>query len=80
MSLFGKGEVHTYIVGVYGMKCGMCEAHVNDIIRNNFNVKKVKSSHIKNQTIIESKYNLDLEKVKKAIASAGYEVKDITVE
>lgn len=80
MSLFSKGEVHTYIVGVYGMKCGMCEAHVNDIIRKNFNVKKVKSSHLKNQTIIESKYNLDLEKVKKAIASAGYEVKDITVE
>ena len=80
MSLFGKGEVHTYIVGVYGMRCGMCEAHVNDIIRKNFNVKKVKSSHLKNQTIIESKYNLDLEKIKKAIASAGYEVKDITVE
>lgn len=30
-----------------GMMCEMCESHVNDIIRNNFNVKKVASSHSK---------------------------------
>ena len=28
-----------------GMACGMCESHINDAIRNNFDVKKVKSSH-----------------------------------
>lgn len=28
-----------------GMMCGMCESHVNDAIRNAFEVKKVTSSH-----------------------------------
>ena len=27
-------------VKVEGMRCGMCESHVNDLIRRNFNVKK----------------------------------------
>ena len=30
-----------------GMMCGMCESHVNDVIRKNFNVKKVNSSRAK---------------------------------
>ena len=39
-------------VKVDGMMCGMCEAHINDAIRRNFNVKKVKSSHSKGETVI----------------------------
>ena len=27
-----------------GMMCGMCESHMNDLIRKNFQVKKVTSS------------------------------------
>ena len=38
------------ILSIEGMQCGMCEAHVNDAIRNNFAVKKVTSSHAKNCT------------------------------
>ena len=34
---------------VKGMACGMCENHVNEAIRNAFKVKKVTSSHTKNQ-------------------------------
>ena len=30
-----------------GMKCGMCETHVNNCVRTNFEVKSVKSSHLK---------------------------------
>ena len=40
------------IVGIEGMACGMCEAHVNEAVRNAFQVKKVKSSHAKKQTVI----------------------------
>lgn len=29
-------------VKINGMMCGMCESHVNDAIRNHFQVKKVK--------------------------------------
>ncbi len=37
---------------VEGMACGMCEAHINDAVRNTFTVKKVSSSHTKKQTVI----------------------------
>ena len=37
-------------VGVDGMMCGMCEAHVNDAVRKAFPVKKVTSSHGRGQS------------------------------
>ena len=50
-----KGEkMFRTVVKIDGMMCGMCEAHINDAIRRNFNVKKVKSSHSKGETVIES--------------------------
>ena len=36
---------------IEGMACGMCEAHVNDAIRNRFKVKKIKSSYKKGTTV-----------------------------
>ena len=53
---------------VKGMACGMCENHVNEAIRNAFGVKKVTSSHEKNQTEIISEEPLDEEKIKSVIA------------
>lgn len=38
-------------VGVKGMQCGMCEAHVNDAVRKAFPVKKVTSSHTKTRPL-----------------------------
>ena len=35
------------IAKIDGMMCGMCESHMNDMVRNNFKVKKVTSSHAK---------------------------------
>ncbi len=29
---------------INGMMCGMCESHINDVIRKTFPVKKVSSS------------------------------------
>ncbi len=72
-----KGNEITYTVTVNGMMCGMCEAHVNDIIRKNFDVKKVTSSHLKNRTIIVSREELNEDAIKQSIQSMGYEVKDI---
>ena len=53
--------------------CGMCEAHINDAIRRNFNVKKVKSSHSKGETVIESETEPDAAALKRAIEETGYE-------
>ena len=51
-------------LNITGMACNMCEAHVNDAIRENFKVKKVNSSHTKNQTEIISEEPLDEAKLR----------------
>lgn len=68
------------IIGIDGMMCSMCESHVNDAIRNNFTVKKVKSSRRKNQTTVISDEKLDVEKIKNVIESLGYKVIEIKEE
>ncbi len=72
--------MYKIIAKVNGMKCGMCEKHVNEAIMSSFKVKKVKSSHESSETIITSKEDIDLDSVKKTIVEAGYEVVDITKE
>lgn len=59
-------------VKIDGMMCGMCEAHINDCIRNNFKVKKVSSSHSKKQCVILSEAGLDWDSLKDAINKTGY--------
>ena len=61
-------------VGVDGMMCGRCEAHVNDAVRTAFPVKKVTSSHNRGQTVILSEQALDEQTVRSAINATGYTV------
>ncbi len=63
-----------------GMMCGMCESHINDAIRNSFDVKKVNSSHTKGETVIASREALDEDKIKSVIDKTGYELKSISSE
>lgn len=67
-------------VGIEGMSCGMCEAHINDIVRREFKVKSVKSSVKKKNSEIVSKEPIDEEKLRKAITDTGYTVTGITSE
>lgn len=62
------------ILKVDGMKCGMCESHINDVVRRAATVKSVKSSHAKNQTEIVADTEIDVGAVKAAIESEGYRV------
>jgi copper chaperone CopZ len=64
---------------VEGMACSMCEAHVNDAIRKNFPVKRVKSNRRKKTCMIKSLEPLDEEAVKKVITDLGYEVTSFSV-
>ena len=66
--------MYKYTLGVDGMACSMCEAHVNDTIRQKFNVKKVNSSHAKKETVILSEDELAEADLKAAIAGTGYEM------
>lgn len=60
------------IVKIDGMMCGMCEAHVNDAIRNHFEVKKVKASKRKKEAVIISEQMLDSQRMKDVIEETGY--------
>lgn len=59
---------------VDGMACGMCEAHINDAVRNSFKVKKVTSSHTKKQTVIISENDISEHELKSVIEKAGYDM------
>lgn len=63
-----------------GMMCGMCESHINDAIRNSFDVKKVNSFHTKGETVIVSKEALDEDEIKSVIDKTGYELKSVSSE
>ena len=63
-----------------GMKCGMCESHVNDVVRRAIDVKKVTSSHVKGQTVIICADEPDESKLSQAIAEQGYRFLGVKVE
>ena len=62
------------------MACGMCEAHINDAVRNRFAVKKETSSHKKGKTEIIAEDPIDRGKLEESIRSAGYEVTGVRTE
>ena len=68
------------VLKIDGMMCGMCEAHMNDLIRKNFKVKKVTSSAKDGETVIISDAELDIPWAKKQIKDLGYELVDYTSE
>lgn len=68
------------VLKIDGMMCGMCEAHMNDLIRKNFKVKKVTSSAKDGETVIISDAELDIPWAKKQVKDIGYEMVDYTSE
>lgn len=68
------------ILKVDGMSCGMCEAHVNDAVRNSFDIKSIKSSHKKGITEIITKDMPDVESFSNAIEKSGYKVTSANFE
>lgn len=66
--------MNKYILGIDGMRCGMCEMHVEDAIRKAIKVKKVKASHIKNQLIVITEENLIEDDFHKALDTTGYKI------
>ena len=67
-------------IAVSGMVCPMCEAHVNDAVRNRFKVKKVTSSRKEGVTVILSEEPIDSGEARRVIASLGYVTGEVTVE
>ncbi len=67
-------------LGVEGMKCVKCEAHMDDTVRKLFAVEKVTSSHENHETVILSEADIADEKLQEAVASAGYTLTGIARE
>lgn len=66
---------------IEGMACGMCEAHVADIIRRTFpEAKKVKASHKKGTAEFLVPEETDTEKLKDALAETGYRILAVSEE
>ena len=55
-----------------GMMCGMCEAHINDAIRNAFPVKKVKASRARKEAEILAEELIDEAALSEVIERTGY--------
>lgn len=72
--LFFKKYKYKYILHIEGMKCGACEAHVNDLIRRNLKNINVRSSHLKNECAISSMNEIDINFVISLIEKEGYKV------
>lgn len=68
------------ILKIPDMACSMCEAHINEAIRKEFKVKKVKSSHTKGETLIVSDEPIDQEKLGEVISDTGYTLESIRTE
>ena len=68
------------VVDIEGMACGMCEAHINEAVRNAFQVKKVTSSHTKKQTVIIAERDIPEQELKNVIVKAGYDAVSVSSE
>ncbi|MBE5901838.1 MAG: ATPase P [Lachnospiraceae bacterium] len=64
-----------------GMMCGMCEAHINDVIRKVVpEARKVRSSHTKGECSFLSDVEPNADDIMSAIAATGYTVQSMKTE
>lgn len=67
-------------LSIDGMMCSMCEAHMNDAIRQNYKIKKVTSSHSKNETVIITENDIDNESLENTVSKMGYKLLNVQKE
>jgi copper chaperone CopZ len=69
-----------YTLQLEGMKCPMCESHINDQIREVKGTSKIKSSYHTNIASFVCDDNFDVNQVKANIEKQGYHVLNIRRE
>ncbi|MBP5289199.1 MAG: heavy-metal-associated domain-containing protein [Clostridia bacterium] len=68
-------------IKIDGMACGMCEAHICDVIRRTFpDANKVKASRKTGEATFLTKETADERSLKKAIADTGYACLSVSSE
>lgn len=76
----GDEEMRKITAHIDGMQCGMCESHVNDLVRKNFKVKKVKSSHRTGECTIIAECDIPRPELEKKLGEMGYRLLDMESE
>ena len=66
--------MNKYVLKVFGMRCGMCELHVEEAISKNINVKKVKANRYKKEVVVFTELNLDKDDFLKVFEPTGYQL------
>ena len=69
----------TTLVKIDGMMCENCEEHVKKAVNENFSVMSVTADADKGEAVVVSAAPLDADKLKAAVAEAGYTVTGIEV-
>lgn len=68
-------------VSIGGMACGMCEAHIADVIRKTFpEAKKVKADHKKGTAVFLTEEAVPEDVLKKAIDATGYHYQGLSAQ
>ena len=66
--------MYEIILGVDGMKCGMCEAHINESVRSVVpDAKTIRANRKTRQVVIVSEGVIDKAALQQAIVSQGYD-------
>lgn len=66
--------MNKYVIGIDGMRCGMCEMHIEEVVRKNIKIKKAKASRFKNQVVVITELDLIKEDFLKVFDPTGYKV------
>ncbi len=75
-----KEDLILVYLTIDGMRCSMCEAHVNDALRKVVGVKKAKASAPKKIAKVLARKDVSLDELKASVAKDGYRVLDVRSE
>ena len=67
-------------IKINGIMCNNCVAHINETIKNEFDINKVTTSKENGTSEIISDNELSEEKLREVISREGYEVTEVTSE
>ena len=67
-------------IKINGIMCNNCVAHINETIKNEFDINKVTTSKDSGTSEVISDNELSKEKLREVINREGYEVTEVTSE
>lgn len=67
-------------IKINGIMCNNCVAHINETIKNEFDINKVTTSKDSGISEVISNNELSKEKLREVINREGYEVTEVTSE